>query len=152
MCFSTEVFRNEIPFNVLHNEENIDITVERFISFIFVDVTNVAINCNFYIYHPYVGTVNAKLTTVSLVINLLHFQVFRSWDANPQFQKRALDSNPHPISVFRFAVFWTSDHPKRYSDNMVSKLSVSLICELSCGNVCRPLSITPRSSSSEDFQ
>jgi len=85
----------------------------------FVDVTSVAINCKLYVYHPYVGTVNAKLTTVSLVINLLHFQVFRSWDDNLQFQKRVLDSNPtqflssdlpcseHPAILIDTAITWS---------------------------------------------
>jgi hypothetical protein len=71
-CFNIEVIRSEITFNVLHTEKNIDITIECFIFvFIFADFTSVAINCKFYVYHPYVGTINVKLTTMSLASNFV---------------------------------------------------------------------------------
>jgi hypothetical protein len=39
--------------------------------YIFVDVTSVAINCKFYVYHRFVETINVKLTTASLVTNFV---------------------------------------------------------------------------------
>jgi len=152
ICFSIEIFRNEIPVNILYIEENIDNTIECFTSFLFVEVTSVAINRIFYIHHTYVRTVNVKLTTASLVINLLHFQVFRSWDANLQLQKRALDSNPtqflssdlpcseHPAILIDTKITWSPSYPYLVSASCLAEMCADLY-QLGQGN-----------SSSEDFQ